>query len=224
MEKLLFAVDIGQESGCELLKTPDGGLVTRLECTKRLLKRFVHLKHALSKAHEFGVCTITDSASWSLHFTPEPDVAIAAIDNIQFCDRLFPSCDLRSLFDLMQVSLIAMVTPCKPELPHPDSNYALRVILVYAQSNTVPQCPAPAEMAELFARHSKLFIDTVYLHDTAADSNMVGAIFDILGSVEGPLSRHVELSRQIQRYEIGMMELLANPLHRAPNSQHRWIA
>nr|KAJ3422444.1 Component of the BRCA1-A complex [Polyrhizophydium stewartii] len=183
MEKLLFAVDIGQESGCELLKTPDGGLVTRLECTKRLLKRFVHLKHALSKAHEFGVCTITDSASWSLHFTPEPDVAIAAIDNIQFCDRLFP----------------AVLPPSKPELPHPDSNYALRVILVYAQSNTVPQCPAPAEMAELFARHSKLFIDTVYLHDTAADSNMVGAIFDILGSVEGPLSRHVELSRQIQR-------------------------
>ncbi|KAI8928047.1 hypothetical protein BC831DRAFT_450203 [Entophlyctis helioformis] len=210
-EKILFAVDVGREAGCELIKHGQQ-FYTRLDSTKRLLKRFVHMKHLLNKAHEFGVCLLTDTTAWHHRLSPSTDAALAAIDRIAFHDTSYAAWDAHSLINLIL-----------PELPPSDASYTLRVILIYARSQTIPDFADAAAASAFFARNERVVFDTVYLHDPASASNNVQSIFEVIGSFEAAnRSRTVELSRQLSRYLLGMTELLASADQRGLNVDHRW--
>ncbi|KAJ1334542.1 hypothetical protein BSLG_007697 [Batrachochytrium salamandrivorans] len=184
---------------------------TRLECTKRLLKRFVHQKQLMNAEHEFGICCVTDTSYWHLNLSSHQHSIMAAIDKMEFLNKAFPCCDLRDLFELLT-----------PEMPLVDSGYSLRVILIYARSTQVPICPLVEDMAKLYEANPTFCVDTAYLHDPPLESNQVATIFQALGGLETSSSRHIELTRQHLRFLRGMTLLLANPMQRSNSVTFKW--
>ncbi|KAL5037740.1 hypothetical protein RTP6_005128 [Batrachochytrium dendrobatidis] len=166
----------------------------------------------MNSRHEFGICCFTNTVSWHLKPTNNPLAVQDAICTLAFQNLTFPVCNLTSLFELIM-----------SELPLQESDYSLRVILIYARSHQIPICPSKQEIEQFYNANPKCFIDTVYLHDVSEDSNSVVRIFDVLGCLENSKSKHVELTRHRSRFLRGMTELLSNPLQRLESSAYKWV-
>jgi hypothetical protein len=116
-------------------------------------------------------------------------------------------------------SLLDAIQGC---LPSEDSNTLLRVILIYARSNCIPQCD-PQRMTEFYTKNPLCYIDLVYLHEKPSEENCVQDIFDTLGHIESKDSRSYEITRNYKRYLLAMTELLGNPSQRSNQPKcHHW--
>ena len=192
-ERILFATDTNQDT-------------SRLEMTKKLLKRFVLQKQQLIPRQEFGILLLNDGTIWHLPFTTDPNLINSSIDDIVCQENVV--WNVSSLFDLIH-----------DVLPTSD---ILRIILIYTRSNCIPKCN-PVEFKSFYEKYANVYLDCVYLHDKPSETNQVQQIFDQLGHIESPKARSFEITRNYKRYLLAMTELLGNPSQRSEKSNcHIW--
>ncbi|KAI8916639.1 hypothetical protein DFJ77DRAFT_347186 [Powellomyces hirtus] len=143
-EKIIFCVDIGQEAGCEFVGPPT---ITRLECAKLLMKRYIFQKSRFNPKHEFGLCTVTDLTLWSQECTSDVERLNNSIDLLEYENRQIPMWDMSTLFSAIH-----------DLQPDAKSMHTLRVILIYCRSNVIPMSPDPEQLAA-FQRNPHCFLD-----------------------------------------------------------------
>ncbi|TPX67112.1 hypothetical protein SpCBS45565_g04035 [Spizellomyces sp. 'palustris'] len=205
-EKIVFCVDIGEEAGSGLLIHPP---VTRLEWAKRLMKRFVFQKSRLNPAHQFGICTADAITLWLAQITSDENAIFKAIEQIQSEDQR-TEWNMQTLFEALA-----------EHIPNNESDYVLRVILIYCRSNVPP--PPTGEYKHLLD-HPRFFFDCVYLHDKASAENNVQGIYDALIQLEDDgKNRLFEVTRERRRFTIAMTKLLAHPQQRYPGDDSSWL-
>ncbi|KAJ3165414.1 Component of the BRCA1-A complex [Geranomyces variabilis] len=212
-ERIVFCVDVSQEAGCEVVGPPPGhnsNTITRLECAKLLMQRFIFQKSRMNPKHQFGVLTATDLTLWAQECTSDADLVIQNISRLQFENAQHAMWDLSTLFSALHDQ-------------HPDpatADYVLRVIIIYCRSNTHPSGPDDAQLA-IFRANPNCFLDGIYIHDKANVTNQVQAIYDSLSLLGNEEDRFYELTREYRRFSIAMTKLLAHPIQRmaeAPGS------
>ncbi|KAI9095218.1 hypothetical protein DFS34DRAFT_189628 [Phlyctochytrium arcticum] len=206
-EKIIFCVDIGEESGTETLRP---GQCTRLHYIKSYIKRFVLQKSQINPKHQFGLCVAAGCTIWEKYLTSDVSTIVTAVDKIE-SEHYRGGWDMSTLFDAIQDGLP----------PLSGAAHSLRVIILYCRSNSMPEVSSEEEFSK-YASNPLLFIDVVYLHDKADDSNEVQSIFDRFTALLGDSNRTFELSRQSERFDIAMTKLLAHPTQRPVEGTTTW--
>ncbi|KAJ3011978.1 Component of the BRCA1-A complex [Thoreauomyces humboldtii] len=136
--------------------------ITRLEHTKRLLKRFIFQKSRLNSKHEFGICTITDMTLWHQDCTSHTETLMAAIDDLRFEDQRFPMWDVSTVFSAIS-----------DKYPTPTSSHTLRVIIIYCRSDVVPSGLSEDHAIATFRDNPDCYLDGIYLHSRPSTENSV---------------------------------------------------
>ncbi|RKO88541.1 hypothetical protein BDK51DRAFT_32687 [Blyttiomyces helicus] len=187
------------------------GTRTRLEAAKLHMKRFVFLKNLLNKRHEFGICTITSTTMWHLPLTSKKEEVFSAIDDITFENQVFKFWDASTIFQAIE-----------EYLPASPSDFVLRVVLIYARSNVLPQMDRSCPEYLKFIEAGGVF-DCVYLHDDQAPGNKVQTIYDFFTDleIEGQ-SRVFDVSRLNKRFAAAMAQLLGHPRQRCPQKEAQY--
>ncbi|TPX37464.1 hypothetical protein SmJEL517_g00763 [Synchytrium microbalum] len=190
--------------GTAELKPPGS---TRLNMTKRLIKRFVWLKSHLLKDHEYGLVELGNEANWHTPFTSDPESIIGGVDSLQRQDDPFNS--------LNSDSILETLLQAQPENPKTPESHSLRAIIIYGRSNVLPTVPSP-ELLDKVRANPAITIDCVYLHGLARDyGEMVQEIYERLTEFELREDMYsFELSQRAPRYGIAMTQLVSHPAQR----------
>lgn len=109
-ERILLAIDTNQDE-------------SRLETSKKLLKRFVLQKQQLIPSQEFGIVTLNDGTVWNVPFTADSSLIYSSIDAIVAQTNVVWS--ISSLFECIHECI--------------DVTEIFRVILIYTRSNCIPR-------------------------------------------------------------------------------------
>ncbi|KAL1210276.1 putative sister chromatid cohesion protein PDS5 [Cardamine amara subsp. amara] len=148
-EDILICVDVDAESTVEMKTTGTNGKpLTRLECIKRAITRFIHDKLAMNPDNRFAFATLSKSAAWlKKEFTSDAESAVASLRGLSATKSSGPA-DLTLLFH--EAAQEAKTSRAQ--------NRILRVILIYCRSSVRP--------THDWLVNLKLFtLDVMYLHD-----------------------------------------------------------
>ncbi|KAL1222328.1 putative sister chromatid cohesion protein PDS5 [Cardamine amara subsp. amara] len=148
-EDILICVDVDAESTVEMKTTGTNGKpLTRLECIKRAITRFIHDKLAMNPDNRFAFATLSKSAAWlKKEFTSDAESAVASLRGLSATKSSGPA-DLTLLFH--EAAHEAKTSRAQ--------NRILRVILIYCRSSVRP--------THDWLVNLKLFtLDVMYLHD-----------------------------------------------------------
>ena len=85
-EDILLCVDVGvaelDEPWPSEAENPKAA-PTRLDVVKQGLQHFIRHKSRFNKKHRFGLCILTDEASWILDLTADIDIVLAMVNSLQ---------------------------------------------------------------------------------------------------------------------------------------------
>ena len=116
-EDILLCVDVGGEELTEPWHpavwsedAPSMRTQSRLDVVKEGLRHFVQHKARFSNRHRFGVCMLSDDASWVLDFTTEEDIVQATINSME----VLPSHDDSGAFEFDKLVAPMMMVGIRP--------------------------------------------------------------------------------------------------------------
>ncbi|XP_014676723.1 PREDICTED: BRISC and BRCA1-A complex member 1-like [Priapulus caudatus] len=211
-EKIVICLDISSEHSQEPFRAKDGSHYEPLTMLKRVIEKYVKLKHRINNEHEFALILITETAHWMYGFTSDVEEMVSMIEGLdpqQTCD----SCDLsalfRVIFEHVQLPLVE-----KPSIVPPP--YVVRVVVLYNRSHCMPLFQDGKEVLDMLQRSPYFFTDVIYAHDVPTNDNKCEEVFDALCTLDDiwQTSYLFEVDRNIARLHDTFARLLAHPLQR----------
>eukprot|EP00051_Salpingoeca_urceolata_P032841 m.17693 g.17693 ORF g.17693 m.17693 type:complete len:238 (-) comp5524_c0_seq1:170-883(-) len=210
-EKILLAVDVSSHMDAKPFGSKNVG--SRLEYTKRALRRFVELRQSPTTAHQFGLAVLTDTATLVEPFSSDASECLHTLSALAVQDR-HSSLDLANLFRFLV------------EQQQQDTQHVHRVVMVYARSDSKPTCSDKQSLAKM-REDPRFFFDAIHLHDpvtTKLDPSTCNAqtVFESLREFVAPerydKSYVFNVTTSLKRFYHNAAALVGHPLQRPPQS------
>lgn len=210
-EKIVICIDLSSDMESLPFKLGDGSRYSPLYMIKRVVEIFVYSKHRIDRRHQFALVVLHESALWLRNFTNDPKEICNVLEDVtetKQCD----TCDFSSLFEAITEKVDLPVVALPEILPPP---FVLRTILIYCQSNVVPEFLNGLEEFKKLQQSSYFFLDVLYIHGPPSNNNKCQEIYEFLCDLDEKYTSYIfEVTRNTTKLHNCMAKLLAHPLQR----------
>uniref|UniRef100_A0A8C4ZCK2 BRISC and BRCA1-A complex member 1 n=1 Tax=Gadus morhua TaxID=8049 RepID=A0A8C4ZCK2_GADMO len=164
-EKVIICLDLSEEMSLQKLESFNGSKTNALNISQKMIEMFVRTKHKIDKRHEFALVVVNDDALWLSGFTSDPR---------ELCSCLYDLdtnvCESFNLEDLLNVIRQKIELPIMDNVQTIPPPFVVRALLLY--SRQVGQMLfSPSEAVSKMLQSPYFFLDVVYLHNGAEDSD-----------------------------------------------------
>ncbi|XP_033636243.1 BRISC and BRCA1-A complex member 1-like [Asterias rubens] len=220
-EKIIICIDLATEVNRVPFVSKEGTKHNPLELIKRALNIFVQTKSAISPKHEFALVLLQESAIWIQDFTSDVEEFVNVLLDMTNDTTECESCNLRSLFDVIQEKVKLPDIEDIECLPPP---HIVRILFVYGRSRCIPQLAAEddthSQSQQSLTTSPYFFFDVFYVHEPPTEDNCCKEIYDVFLNLDVHNTSYIhEVGRQTTQLYDKMAMLVAHPLQRPPQTQ-----